>query len=74
MTSSLYNYSKMYSYSNSRSSYGTSTEIKPKDKDQPLDTVSFIAWDSYKDDPSFITSSWDGYLRYYMLKRQTAGN
>jgi WD40 repeat protein len=45
-----------------------STELKPKEADQPLDTVSCIIWDLYREDPGFITSSWDGYLRYYMIK------
>jgi len=55
-----------YNYSSSRTTY--QGEYKPRDKDQPLDTVSAIIWDKYKQEPSFITSSWDGYLRYYLIK------
>lgn len=54
-----------YNYSSGRSS-----EIKPKDADQPLDTVSSIIWDPYRQDPSFIACSWDGWVRYYMMKGQ----
>lgn len=49
------------------SSYRNS-EIKPKEKDQPLDTVSSIVWDPYRQDPGFIASSWDGWVRYYVIK------
>ena len=64
----------MYGYSSSyHSSYATSkaNEIKLKDKDQPLDTVSYLIWDPYRNDPGFIAASWDGYVRYYMVKQGT---
>lgn len=52
------------------SSYGSrNNEYRPKDKDQPLDTVSCLVWDVYKNDPGFIASSWDGYVRYYLVKQ-----
>lgn len=45
----------------------SSTEYKPIDKDQPLDTVSVIIWDPYQQQPTFITASWDGYVRVYSI-------
>lgn len=42
-------------------------EYKPRDKDQPLDTVSCIIWDPYKSKPTFVTGSWDGFVRMYLV-------
>jgi WD40 repeat protein len=42
-------------------------EIKPKEKDLPLDTVSCIVWDSDKSEPMFAAGSWDGFVRIYMV-------
>ena len=67
----------MYSYSSSSSmngaySYSSSTskiqEMRPLDKEQPLDTVSQILWNPYNNDPTFFVASWDGTVRYYILK------
>jgi len=62
----------MYGYSSTGySSYGRgnkSEEMRPLEKDQPLDTVSSIIWDPYHPDPAFIVTSWDGFVRYYVLK------
>lgn len=66
----------MYSYSSSsmgNGGYGYSSntskfqEIRPLDKDQPLDTVSQILWNPYHSDPAFFVASWDGTVRYYIL-------
>jgi hypothetical protein len=45
-------------------------EIQPHSTDQPIDTVSQIVWDQYRED-SFLCSSWDGYLRYYIIVQST---
>lgn len=50
--------------------YGNGTplfEVKGKEKDQPLDTVSSIVWDPFNQDPIFAASSWDGFVRLYMV-------
>jgi WD40 repeat protein len=62
----------MYGYSSyGSSSYSSSNrteEYRPVEKAQPLDTVSSILWDPYHPDPAFFASSWDGYVRYYLVK------
>lgn len=61
----------MYGYNNQygSSSYGSSRfeEFRPPEKSQPLDTVSSIVWDPYHSNPAFFTSSWDGFVRYYVV-------
>lgn len=47
---------------------GTNDYIKAKDKDNPLDTVSYIVWDIYRntqDIAGLITAGWDACIRYY---------
>ena len=70
----VYNIKKsgMYGYSSyANSSYGSgnrSEQYRPPEKAQPLDTVSSILWDPYHSDPAFFSSSWDGHVRYYVIK------
>lgn len=33
-----------------------------------MDTVSQIVWDRYNSEPAFATASWDGFVRYYLVK------
>jgi WD40 repeat protein len=65
---SLYGYSSSYSH-NSRY-----TEIKPRDRDQPLDTISCLMWDPFSSDPACIAGSWDGHVRYYIPKFSSGGH
>jgi hypothetical protein len=58
----------MYGYSSSNYSTGRTQEVRPKEKDQPLDTVSSIVWDTNNSNSGFIVSSWDGWVRYYLVK------
>lgn len=62
-----------YSYSSSSYGYRGTNDYKPREKDQPLDTVSCLVWDMYKSDPCFIAASWDGYVRYYIVKPSHSG-
>ena len=52
----------MWDYTSPRSN-----EYKFRESEQPLDTVSEIVWDRYKNDPCFLTGGWDGFFRYYMV-------
>jgi WD40 repeat protein len=54
-----------YNYNSSTSRYVV--ELKPKEKDMPLDTVSCIVWDVNKSEPMFATGSWDGFIRLYIV-------
>lgn len=40
---------------------------QPKPEELPKDSVSEIVWDTYNGGASFLTSSWDGMLRYYAI-------
>jgi mRNA export factor len=60
-----------YNYSSSvNRSY--SSDIKAKEKDLPMDTVSSIVWDGYSQDPIFAASSWDGFVRLYMVSNNSS--
>jgi hypothetical protein len=56
------------------SNYGSKSLAYAREKDQPLDTVSCLIWDPYKPDPAFFATSWDGFVRYYMVKQSNGGN
>lgn len=65
-----------YSYSSAGRGYSPSystnntqqlPEIKCRDKDQPLDSVSSIVWDPFNPEPVFATASWDGFVRLYKV-------
>jgi WD40 repeat protein len=59
-----------YSSRNTINSYANTNqlpEIKAKEKDQPMDTVSSIVWDPFNNEPVFAASSWDGFVRLYMV-------
>ena len=53
-----------YGYS---SSVNRANETRPNDKEQPVDTVSYIIWHVYFNDPAFFTASWDGFVRFYTI-------
>lgn len=62
----------MYNYS---SSYNTRTsDIKVKDNEGPLDTVSSLVWHKYSQDFLFFSTSWDGYVRCYQIKNPSSSN
>ncbi len=58
-----------FGYSSAR---GYPSEIKAKEKDLPLDTVSSIVWDVYNQDPIFAATSWDGFVRLYMISNNVS--
>jgi hypothetical protein len=54
-----------YGYSSNRYNI---TEFKPKENDQPKDTVSALLWDRFNmNEHVLFAASWDGFVRAYTI-------
>lgn len=69
-----YNYSSRGTYNSSITTNINTPlpDIKAKEKDQPMDTVSSIVWDPYNQESVFAAASWDGFVRLYMVTTNTS--